>query len=93
MFRIGIICKDEAQVTEITELMCHKAAPRRRTKGFTEFISDLLQLVIITQRQMRGYRFDLCFYNEEIDDELFQTVVRPSCRGCARPLEELKWRL
>ena len=55
-------------------------------KGCTEFIFDILRLTISTISRVRGYKFDMCFYDEDIDNTLFQEIILPNCRGCAKPL-------
>lgn len=95
LFTIGIICTDDNQVQEIANLISNKVSltPQYRMKGCIEFIFDVLILTILTVSRVRGYRFDMCFYDKDIDSTLFQEIILPNCRGCAKPLQELIWRL
>lgn len=95
LFTIGIVCTDDSQVQEIANLISNKISfiPQHRMKGCTEFISDILRLTILTISRVRGYRFDMCFYDEDIDNTLFQEIILPNCRGCVKPLQEFMWRL
>lgn len=95
MFQIGIICNDDKQVTEMADLISKKLSisPNHCMHGLVEFYSDMLRLVIITCSRSRGYRFDVCFYDKSIENDIVEMVILPQCHGCARNIEELKWRL
>lgn len=97
LFTIDIICIDDNQVQEIANLISNKVSttPLRQhcIKGCVEFYFDTLIFTVSTIYRIRGYRFDLCFYDENIDKTLLQEIIMPNCRGCARPLKEFIWRV
>ncbi len=95
MFQIGVFCKDDEQVTEIANLISNKLSisPNHCMRGLVEFYSNMLRLVIITCSRTRGYRFDVGFYDKSIENDIVEMVILPQCYGCARNIEELKWRL
>lgn len=95
MFQIGVFCKDDEQVTEIANLISNKLSisPNHCMRGLVEFYSDMLRLVIIACSRSRGQRFDVGFYDKSIEKDIVEMIILPQCRGCARNIEELKWRL
>lgn len=98
LFTIDIICIDDNQVQEIANLISNKVSittplQQRRMKDCVEFTFDALVLTVSTVYKIRGYRFDLCFYDENIDKTLLQEIIMPNCRGCARLLKEFIWRV
>lgn len=95
MFQIGIICNDDKQVTEMAELISKKLSisPVYDMDCIVEFNSEMLKLVIVAWFRSRGYRFDVCFYDKSIDSDVAEMAILPLCHGCARNIEELKWRL
>lgn len=67
--------------------------PYHRMRGMTEWIFPLLSIEIIPSSVSRGRKFDIAFYDEEIEDQIVQEVIRPCCNGSRpRPLKEFLWR-
>ena len=62
-------------------------------RGRTEWHLPLLDLDILVACQVRGYRFDLIYYDEEIDATIIEDIFYSCCGGRPRPLKELLWRL
>ena len=98
LFTIGVVCTDDSQVQEIANLISNKVSitsplQQRCMTGCVEFYFDTLILTISTVYKIRGYKFDICFYDEDIDNTLFQEIILPSCRGYAKPLKEFMWRI
>ena len=97
MIRVGIICKDITQVEEITNLIYNYThmPPYHRMRGLTEWIFPLLSIEIMLASHSRGQRFDIAFYDEQLDEDIVNNIIWPCCNvlGCRpQPLKTFLWR-
>ena len=94
MLLLGIICKDGAQVKEIAEMLYEYThmKPHHKNQAAVEWQLPLLTIQVLTIGHSLGCRFDMAFYDEEIDEQDVKEIIYPCCyyfgAGKPRPLKE-----
>ena len=69
--------------------------PRYHVKGLTEWVFPLLSIKIMLASHLRGYRFDIGFYDEQLDEDIVNSIIWPCCNGLGCKPQSLKtflWR-
>lgn len=70
--------------------------PHHKSHVAVEWAFPLLIVEVLTYSHSLGCRFDIAFYDEEIDEQTVKEVIYPCCNylgaGEPRPLKEFLWR-
>lgn len=100
MVEIGIVCNSVEQAQQVTNDIKEyiHIPPHFNSKVVHIFKFPLMNITILpTAMQVRGYKFHALFCSKEcldnIDDEIYQAVLRPCGCGVVRKLRELMWEI
>lgn len=97
IFSVGIFVYNEEQFNKICSLITNyiHCPPYNKLKGMAWFKLPLLEIaILIGSSHARGYKFDVLYYDEQIDETLLYEVLYPCCPcGKPQPLERLLNRL
>lgn len=100
MIEIGIICNSVEQAQQVTDDIKNyiHVPPHLNSKIVHVFKFPLMSITILpTAMYARGYKFHALFCSKEcldnIDDEIYQGVLRPCGGGVVRKLREFMWEI
>lgn len=88
MIKIGIFACNTNQVDALCEIIedyVH-CPPYRKLKGMVLFRLPLIEItILIGNSNARGYKYDILYYDTQIDDTLLHEILYPCC-PYGRPL-------
>ena len=100
MIEIGIVCNSVEQAEQVTyDIRDYiHVPPHINSKVAHVFKFPLMNITILPLAiRARGYRFHMLFCSKEcldnIDNTDYQEVLRPTCFGNIRELQEFMWEI
>lgn len=92
MINIGIVVYNSNQLEKITNLLIKylHCNPSHKSRNYSEWILPLITIEVVIAYNTLGYRFDILYYDERIEQQYIKDVLSPCCFYCKpRPINHL----